>query len=97
MKKIFLEEFINNFKLDANMQLDVLNKENFNNEMTLFDYQIDALDQLSKLIGVLKSVDFDFEEYKKLISEIIESANIDIGDLIVKKKALENRLSAFNY
>ena len=64
MKKIFLEEFINNFKLDANMQLDVLNKENFNNEMTLFDYQIDALDQLSKLIGVLKSVDFDFEEYK---------------------------------
>ncbi|MGI6077913.1 MAG: hypothetical protein ACOYCB_07105, partial [Fastidiosipilaceae bacterium] len=81
MKKIFLEEFINNFKLDANMQLDVLNKENFNNEMTLFDYQIDALDQLSKLIGVLKSVDFDFEEYKKLISEIIESANIDIGDL----------------
>ncbi len=95
MKKIFLEEFINNFKLDANMQLDVLNKENFNNEMTLFDYQIDALDQLSKLIGVLKSVDFDFEEYKKLISEIIESANIDIGDLNVKKESTRKSIERF--
>ena len=64
MSKLFLEEFITNYTINEEMYLSINDISRFNNEITLFDYQTEAIKKLVKLMEVLKLYSFNFENIR---------------------------------
>ncbi len=85
MSKLFLEEFITNYTINEEMYLSINDISRFNNEITLFDYQTEAIKKLVKLMEVLKLYSFNFEKYKGHVLEAIKKTDVDIERLNVEK------------
>lgn len=95
MSKLFLDEFITNSSND-NTNIDVQNINGFNDQIELYKYQVEALEKLSKLIAMIKSISYDFNIYKDELYKEITQTGIDLSSLDVQKGSTIKSGERFN-
>lgn len=84
MSKKFLETFIGNQFYPHNDSFEVPRNSYFSNKIDLFDYQMDALENLKKLFIYINSTG-SYDNYKNQISNEIVDSGIKLNNYNIKR------------